>query len=188
VDAVALLGFGSDGHPGLDEIAHLVQIPKAAETLKIPFILAGAVADARGFVAALALGADGVLMGTRFLTAKECLVHPRIRERLLQADETDTVIVGVTHGFPGRRLINKPALEALELEKKGAPLEEVIKVLAGEKAYNALIEGDIDGGAFGCGQVIGIIHEILTAKEIIEEIISEATSIIGRLRSLAAKA
>ena len=103
-------------------------------------------------------------------------------------DETDTVLVDVTHGIPARRIKSKAALEALDLEKKGAPLEEIVKVLSGERVFKAFTEGDIDGGAFGCGQVIGIIHEILTAQEIIEGIISEAASIIGCLGSLAAKA
>ena len=187
VDAVALLGFGADGHPGLDEITHLVLVPKAAETLKIPVVAGGGISDARGFVAALVLGADAVLMGTRFLTAKECPIHPRIREWLLKAEETDTVLVNVTHGMPARRIINRTAQEVLELEKSGASLEEIIKVMSGERAYKAWTEGDIDGGAFGCGQVIGLIHEILTAKEIVEGIISEATNIISRLGSLAAK-
>jgi nitronate monooxygenase len=184
-DAVAILGFGADGHPGLDEITHMAQIPKAAESLRIPVIMAGGIADARGFLAALSLGAEGVLMGTRFLTAKECPIHSNIRERLLQAQETDTVLVDATHGLPSRALKNKNALEILELEKKGASLEEILKLRSGERAAKAWKEGDIDGGSFGCGQVIGIIHEILTVKEIIEGIINEANAIIERLCSLA---
>ncbi|MFC1864542.1 NAD(P)H-dependent flavin oxidoreductase [Chloroflexota bacterium] len=184
VDAVALLGYGSDGHPGMDEISLLVQIPKAAETLKIPIIMAGSIADARGFVAALALGADGVLMGTRFLLAKECPIHANIKEWLLKAEETDTVMVNTTYGNPARRIINKTALEVLEMEKKGASLEEIVKVLSGERSFKAWTEGDIDGGAFGCGQVIGIIHDILPAKEIVENIINEAKLIMQRLHNI----
>ncbi len=184
-DAVAILGFGADGHPGLDEITHMVQVPKAVESLKIPVIMAGGIADARGFVAALSLGAEGVLMGTRFLTTKECPIHPKIKEWLLQAQETDTVLVDVTHGLPSRELKNKNALEILELEKRGASLEEILKLRSGARAAKAWREGNIDGGSFGCGQVIGIIHEILTAKEVIEGIINEASTIIERLRSLA---
>ncbi len=184
VDVVALLGFGSDGHPGMDEISHLVQIPKAAETLKIPVIVAGSIAEARGFVAALALGADGVLMGTRFLTAKECPIHPRIRKWLLQAQETDTVMVNMAYGNPARRIRNKTAEEVLELEKQGASLEEILKLLSGARAFKAWTEGDIDGGAFGCGQVIGLINEILPAKEIIDRIINEAKLVIQRLHNI----
>ncbi|MFC2052536.1 NAD(P)H-dependent flavin oxidoreductase [Chloroflexota bacterium] len=186
VDVAALLGFGSDGHPGMDEISLLVQIPKAVETLKIPVLVAGSIADARGFVAALALGADGVLMGTRFLTAKECPIHSKIREWLLQAEETDTILVNTTYGNPARRIRNRTALEILELEKQGASLEEILKLLSGARAFRAWTEGDIDGGAFGCGQVIGIIHEILPAKEIVGRIISEAGLIMQRLRNLEA--
>jgi len=184
-DAVAILGFGADGHPGLDEISHMVNVPKAVESLKIPIIMAGGIADARGFIAALSLGAEGVLLGTRFLTTKECPIHPNIRERLLQAQETDTVMVDVTHGVPSRRWRNKITLEALEAEKKGASLEEMIEFLSGERAAKALREGDVEGGCFGCGQVIGIIHEIVTVKEVIEGIINEASAIIERLRLLA---
>ncbi len=185
VDAVAILGFGADGHPGLDEITHLVQIPKALETLKIPVIAAGAIADGRGFVAALSLGAEAVLMGTRFLTARECPIHPNIREWLLRADENDTILVDTFHGLPGRWIKNKTAFDILDLQKKGAPQEEILELRSRERADKALREGDIDGGHVGCGQVIGIIHEILTAKEIIEGTISEAKRIIGRLGSLA---
>jgi nitronate monooxygenase len=181
VDAVAILSFGADGHPGQDEIAPLVQIPMAAETLSIPIIAAGSIADARGFVAALALGADAVLMGTRYLTAKECPIHNNIRDRLLQAEETDTVIVGGGYGLPSRRLKNKPALEAVALEKEGAPLEEVVKVMSGERAAVAWREGEVDGGVFGCGQVIGLINDIRSAKEITERIIDEAKTLIAKL-------
>ncbi len=186
VDAVAILGYGSDGHPGLDEISHLVIIPKAVQTLKIPVIVAGGIADGRGLVAALALGAEGVLMGTRFLTAKECsFIHPIIRDWLVKAQETDTIMVDVTHGIPARRAKTKASLKAVELEKSGAPLEEILNIISGPGVHKALMEGDLDAAAFGCGQVIGLIDEILPAKEIIDRMISEATSIIGRLGSLA---
>ena len=185
VDAVAILGFGSDGHPGLDEISHMVQVPKAVESLKIPVIMAGGVADGRGFAAALSLGAEGVLMGTRFVTTKECPAHPKIKEWLLQAQETDTVLLGVAQGRPFRAIKNKNALEIMELEKRGANIEERLKLRSGERAAKAWREGDIDEGSFGCGQVIGIINEIVTVKEAIEEIVNEASTIIERLRSLA---
>ncbi len=184
VDAVAILGFGADGQPGLDEITHLVQVPKAAEALKIPVIAAGAIADARGFVAALALGADAVLMGTRFLTARECPIHPRIREWLLQAEETDTVLVDIAHGNPSRTIKNKTAMGIIELEKRGASLEEILKLRSGQRTAKAWKEGNIDDGSFACGQVIGLINEILTAREIIEGIIGEAQTIVARLDSL----
>jgi nitronate monooxygenase len=185
VDAVAMLGFGADGHPGPAEITHLVQVPQAVEKLGIPVIAAGGIADARGFVASLALGADAVLMGTRFLTAQECSIHPRTRERLLQAEETDTVLVNVTLGLPGRSLKTKTALDVLELEKKGAPPEEILRPQSGRRAAKAWTEGDVDGATLGCGQVIGLVHEILTAQEIVDGIISEARGIIDRLESLA---
>ncbi|MFC1990322.1 NAD(P)H-dependent flavin oxidoreductase [Chloroflexota bacterium] len=184
VDVVALLGFGSDGHPGMDEISLLVQIPKAVDTLKIPVLVAGSISDARGFMAALAMGADGVLMGTRFLTASECPIHPKIREWMLKAQETDTVMVNTLYGNPARRIRNKTAEEVLELEKQGAPLEEILKLLSGVRAFKAWTEGDIDGGAFGCGQVIGLINEILPTKEIIDRIINESKLITQRLNDL----
>lgn len=187
VDAISLLGYGADGHPGINEISHLVQIPKAVQTLKIPVIAAGAIADARGFVAALALGADGVLMGTRFLTAQECPIHPKIREWLLQAEETDVILVGAAYGDPSRAIKNKLALEVLEMEKRGAPVEETIPLRSGQRASQAFREGDIEGAVFHCGQVIGIIDEILSAREIIDRMIGEAQTIIARLDSLADK-
>src|SRR4030042_4316259 len=173
VDAVALLGFGANGHPGLDEISHFVQIPRAVEVLEIPVIMAGAIASAKGFIAALALGAEGVLMGTRFLTTKECPIHPKIRERLLQAQETDTVLVDVAHGFPARALKNKHPLEILELEKRGTPFEEILQLRSGQRTAKAWREGYIDDASLPCGQVIGIIHQILTVEEVIKGIIDE---------------
>ncbi len=187
VDAVVILGSGADGHPSVEEISLLVQVPKAVATLKIPVIAAGGIADARGFVAALALGADAVLMGTRFLTAQECPIHPRIREWLLQAEETDVVLVDVTHGNPSRTMRNKTATAIIELEKRGAPIEEILPLLSGQRTAKAWKEGDIDGGSFGCGQVIGLINEILTAREIIERMVNEAQAIIARLDSLVDK-
>ncbi|MFC1885699.1 NAD(P)H-dependent flavin oxidoreductase [Thermodesulfobacteriota bacterium] len=184
VDVVALLGFGSDGHPGMDEISLLVQIPKAVDTLKIPVLVAGSISDARGFMAAMAMGADGVLMGTRFLAADECPIHPKIRERLVQAQETDTVLVNTLYGNPARRIRNRTAEEVLEIEKQGASLEEILKLLSGVRAFKAWTDGDIDGGAFGCGQVIGLIDEILPAKEIIDRIINESKLIMQRLDDL----
>ena len=187
-DAVTILGMEAAGHPGQEEVGTMVRIPIACDTVKIPVIAGGGIGDARGFIAALAMGADAVLMGTRFLTAEECPIHPKIRDWLLKSEEIDTVLVNTTHGIPARRIMNRTAQEVLEMEKEGAPLEDIVKVMSGERAYKAWTEGDIDGGAFGCGQVIGLVNEILPAKEIIDKIISEATAIIRRLESLTPKA
>lgn len=185
VDAIVLIGFGAGGHPGRDEVTHFVLVPKAAKKLKVPILLGGNIADGAGFAAALALGADGVLIGTRFVLAEECHIHQRLRDQYLAAEELDTIVVNQLYGQPARRIKNKTALEIVELEKQGAPLEGIVKLLSGARGYKAWTEGDTDLGALGCGQVIGLIEDVLPAKQIIERIINEANDIVSRLYKVA---
>jgi nitronate monooxygenase len=177
-DAVSVIGGESGGNPGPDDVSTLVVVRAALEKVKIPIIAGGGFADAAGFVAALALGADGVLMGTRFMATQECTAHPRFKEWLLNAKETDTVIVPSSSSIPLRALRNKATLKAMEMEKRGASLEELFTITAGENALRVYFQGDLDAGTVGCGQVVGIIHDIPTAKELIDRIIQGAEEII----------
>ncbi|MFC2005504.1 NAD(P)H-dependent flavin oxidoreductase [Chloroflexota bacterium] len=184
VDAVTILGTEAAGHPGMEDVTSLVRIPIAVDAVKIPVIAGGGIADARGFVAALALGAEGVLMGTRFLTSKECNVHPKAREWLLQLGEVDTILVQRSLKNTERVVRTEFTEKILEMEGKGATLEELLPLISGQRGRSAYITGDTSNAKISTGQVVGLIHNILSVKEIIEGIISEAKPILQRLQSI----
>lgn len=180
-DIVEIVGFECGGHPSKENIGSLVLIPQAVDAVKIPVIAGGGIADARGFVAALALGAEGVVMGTRFLATKECLIHPNFKKRLVEAQSTDTMLALSTLIDPIRVLRNELMTRVDELEKKGAPSEQIIPLVAGQKSLKAIESGDVEGAMLACGQVVGLIHDIPTVKELIDRIMEEATTIYERL-------
>jgi nitronate monooxygenase len=186
-DAVTIVGFECGGRPGMDDVTSLVLIPKAAESLKIPVVAGGGIADGRGFLAALALGAEGVVMGTRFVATQECPAHPRIKEWFVRASETDTVIIHRSIKSAARVVKNKAAEKTLSLEQKGASLEELMTALGGRITDNAYQEGTVDGAVIGCGQCVGLIHEIKSVKEVIEDTIQEAQSILQKLNAMKEK-
>jgi nitronate monooxygenase len=183
-DAVTIVGFECGGHPGMDDVTSLVLIPTVASSLRIPVIAGGGIADARGFLAALALGADGVLMGTRFVATQECPAHPKIKEWLVKARETDTMVIQRSIRNAARAIKNKAAKKTLSMEEKGASLEELLTVISGQIGQKALLEGDREGAIIACGQCVGLIHEIKSVKQVIEEMIQGAQSILQRLNSL----
>ena len=183
-DAATILGVEAAGHPGEEDVTSLVRIPIAADAVKIPVIAGGGIADARGFVAALALGAEGVLMGTRFLASKECDIHPKIKEWLLQLQETDTMLIQRSIRNTSR-VVKTPFTEKiLEMEQKGATLEELLPLISGERGRNAYLTGDVNDATMSVGQAVGLIHDIPSVKEIIERIINEAKLIVQRLHNL----
>ena len=179
-DAVSIIGYECGGHPGPDDTSSLVLVRATVEAVKIPVIAGGGFADAQGFVAALALGADGVLMGTRFMATKECPAHPRFKEWLLSARETDTLITQRSIRAPSRNLRNEPALKVLEMESRGATLEELLTVTRGENSQLVYFGGELNAGVAECGQVVGLIHDIPTVKEVIDGIITGAEEIIKK--------
>ena len=181
VDAVTIVGFECAGHPGMDDVTSLILVPLTADAVKIPVVAGGGFCDARSFVAALALGADGVMMGTRFVATHECIAHPKIKEWLAKAKETDTTLIDRSLGLPMRVVKNKPAEKALEMDKRGASLEELLTVISGELGRKAWMEGDIDAGVVSLGMAVGRIHEIASVKKIISDIIEEAKAICKRL-------
>jgi nitronate monooxygenase len=181
VDAVVILGCEGAGHIGMNNIASLVLIPRAVEELKIPVIAAGGICDARSFVAALALGAEGVLMGTRFMATHECPLHPKVKEWLIRTQETDTMLIQQSIRNTARVLKNKPAERTLEMEAEGATLEELIPTISGLKEKELFETGELDAGIFHCGQGVGLIHEITSVKEAIDDIINGARSICQNL-------
>lgn len=180
-DAVSIVGFEAAGHPSMEDVTSLVRIPMAVDAVNIPVIAAGGIGDARGFVAALALGAEGVLMGTRFVATKECACHPKIKDWLLQLQETDTMLIQRSIKNAERAVITGYSRRILDMEEKGATLEELIPLISGEKQKAAYESGDIDSAVMTFGQVVGLIHDIPSIGELIERIINEARLIGERL-------
>ncbi|MFC2022269.1 NAD(P)H-dependent flavin oxidoreductase [Chloroflexota bacterium] len=179
-DAVSIIGYECGGSPGPDETSSLILVRATVDTVKIPVLAGGGFADAQGFVAALALGADGILMGTRFMATQECPAHPRFKEWLLSAKETDTLITQRSIRHPLRNLRNEPALKVLEMESQGATLEELLTIIGGENTQRVYFEGELNAGLAACGQAVGLIHDIPTVKEVIDGIIEGAEEIIKR--------
>ena len=185
VDIVSIVGFEAGGHPGMEDATSLVRIPIAVDAVKIPVVAAGGIGDARGFVAALALGAEGVLMGTRFMASKECPLHPKIKEWLLQLGETDTMIIQRSIKNAERVARTDYTQKILEMEEKGATLDELLPLLSGNKQKAAYASGNVSDAVMSIGQVVGLIHEIPSVREIIEGMVSEAKLISQRLYNIA---
>ncbi len=177
VDAVTTVGYECAGHPGMDDVTSLILVPLTVDAVKIPVIAGGGFCDARSFIAALALGADGVVMGTRFVATHECIAHPKVKRLLIRARETETVLIDRSIGLPMRVIKNRPAEKAMEMDKRRASLEELLTVISGELGRKAWLEGDIDAGVISLGMAIGRINEIQSVKEVIQSIIEEASSI-----------
>ncbi len=184
VDAVTVGGAEQGGHLGMQSVGTLVLTPLAADALTIPVVAAGGIADGRGFLSALMSGAEGVTIGTRFVATKECPAHPDLKEWLLRAGETDTVSVQHSIGDPRRALKNKATEKVLELEQKGASLEDLLPLIGGDGYKKVVLEGDLDAGIAQCGQAVGMIEDTPTVKELIDRIIGDAQSLKDRLTSL----
>jgi NAD(P)H-dependent flavin oxidoreductase YrpB (nitropropane dioxygenase family) len=184
VDAVTIVGFEEGGNPGMDDVPTSVLVPIAVDSVEIPVIAAGGIGGARGFVAALALGAEGVVMGTRFMMSQECPLHPKIKEWLLGVTERDTLMIMRSINNPERVARTGFAQSILEMEEKGTSLEELLPVISGLRQREALEKGDADEVMLPCGQVIGLIHEIPSVRDIIESIIGEARLIGQRLNNV----
>ncbi len=181
-DAVSVDGFECGGHPGEDDIPNFILLPRAAESLKIPFVASGGMADGRSLVAALALGAEGINMGTRFIATQEAPVHEKVKQAIVDASELDTRLVMRPLRNTERVLRNAAVDRLLEKERAlGADLkfEDIIEEVAGVYP-RIMLEGDMEAGAWSCGMVAGLIHDIPTVKDLIDRIMREAEGIIYR--------
>jgi nitronate monooxygenase len=183
-DAVSVDGFECGGHPGEDDVPNMILLPRAAEELNIPFVASGGMADGRSLVAALALGADGMNMGTRFIATKEAPVHQNVKRAIVAASELDTRLVMRPLRNTERVLANAGVERLLKIEReKGSALkiDDIHDQIAG--VYPTIMrDGDMDAGAWSCGMVVGLIRDVPSVKELIDRIISEAELIIrGRL-------
>jgi nitronate monooxygenase len=180
-DAISLTGFEAAGHPGEDYVPNLVLVPAAVEKLNIPVVANGGFVDGRGLVAALALGAEGVAMGTRFLMTREAPMPDTVKARYLAATERDTALICRSIGDSTRVLKNALTEQILELEKSGNPSHDELMVLASSQRWvEAAMRGDPDDGAYAAGMGVGLIHEIPTCAELVSRIIAEARTIIGQ--------
>lgn len=179
-DAASVDGFECGGHPGEDDIPNMILLPRAADELKIPFVASGGMADGRSLVAALAMGAEGINMGTRFIATLEAPVHENVKQAIVAASELDTRLV-MRPLRNTERVLNNPVVERL-LEKERAlgdniSFEDILEDVVGVYP-KVMTEGKVDAGAWSCGMVAGLIHDIPTCEELIARIMSEAEEII----------
>ena len=185
-DAVSVDGFECGGHPGEDDIPNFILLPRAADELDIPFVASGGMADARSLVAAMALGAEGMNMGTRFIATQDAPVHENVKQAIVNASELDTRLImrSLTNT---ERVLNNPAVERLVAKEKelgdALKFEDIVDEVAGVYP-KVMIDGEPEAGAWSCGMVAGLISDVPTVQELIDSIMSEADSIIqSRLQS-----
>ena len=174
-DAVVAEGNESGGHIG--ELTTMTLVPQVVDAVHIPVIAAGGIADGRGFAAAFMLGAEAVQMGTRFVVAKESIVHPNYKERIIKAKDIDSEVTGRSTGHPIRVLRNQMSREYLKMEKEGAGLEE-LEVLTLGSLRKAVMDGDVKGGSLMAGQIAGLVKQENTCAEIIDEIMEHAEKLL----------
>lgn len=173
-DAVIAAGIEEGGHPLNDDVTTMVLLPRIAESVKIPVIATGGIADGRSMAAALSLGADGILMATRFIATRECQVHDSIREELIKRQEHETTLICKSLGLQGRALKNELTQKILAMEEKNSTIEEIFPLLAGKRASKAWETGEVNHAALMVGQSIGLIKEVTTCKELIQTMVREA--------------
>jgi len=188
VDAISIDGFECAGHPGEDDIPGLILIPAAADKVKIPMIASGGFGDARGLVAALALGAEGINMGTRFMATKESPIHENVKQQMVLNDERATDLIFRTMHNTSRVAKNAISQQVVAMEKEGAKFEDVRELVAGTRGRVVYETGDPDHGIWSAGMVQGLIHDIPTCEALIHRIVREAEEIIsGRLAGMVGK-
>jgi len=178
VDAISIDGFECAGHPGEDDTPGLILIPTAADKVKIPMIASGGFGDGRGLVAALALGAEGINMGTRFMATRESPIHQLIKERIVANDERETELIFRTMRNTSRVAKNAVSTKVVAMEKEGAKFEDIRELVAGARGKMVYATGDADEGIWSAGQVQGLIHDIPTCAELVSRIVRDAEAII----------
>ena len=181
-DAVSVDGFECGGHPGEDDVPNFILLPRAADELEIPIVASGGMADGRSLVAALALGADAINMGTRFMATQEAPCHPNVKEALLKATELDTRLVMRPLRNTERVLNNNAAQKLLEKERslgENIQIDDVLDEVSGVYP-KVMVDGEMEAGVWSCGMVVGLINDIPSCKDLIERTMSEAKSILDK--------
>jgi NAD(P)H-dependent flavin oxidoreductase YrpB (nitropropane dioxygenase family) len=180
-DVITVVGYENGGATGKLDIGTLVLVPRVVDAVHVPVIGGGGVADGRGFLAVLALGAQGVIVGTRLLITQEAPIHDNLKQALLSASELDTMLIMRSIGATHRVWINEAANKCAELEASQADLPEILTVVAGEKAKKMYEKGELDLGVISCGQCVGLGYDIPTVRELFERITGEATDRVHQL-------
>ncbi len=175
--AVIAAGIDEGGHPLNDNVGTMVLTPRIRESVTIPVIAAGGIADGRGLAAALSLGADGVMMASRFINTYECKCHQKVKDELINRQEYETTIYGATTVLQGRALKNSLLAKILEIEARHGTLEELQPLLSGNRQTSVWEEGDIDAGLIGVGQSIGLIKDVTSCQELLDRMVKEAKTI-----------
>jgi nitronate monooxygenase len=179
VDAISMDGFECAGHPGEDDVPNLVLLPAAADVISIPMIASGGFADARGLVAALALGCEGMNMGTRFMATREAPIHQNVKEAIVAADERSTALILRSMRNTSRVFGNSVAKRAVEMEREGKTIAEIGPIVTGQKGRVVYETGDLEHGIWSAGTSMGLIRDIPTCRELVEGIVSEAERLIA---------
>jgi nitronate monooxygenase len=180
VDAISIDGFECAGHPGEDDIPGLILIPAAADKISVPILASGGFGDGRGLVAALALGADGINMGTRFCATVEAPIHDGIKQAIVANDERATELLFRSYRNTARVAKNMVAVEAVRIEREGNPFEAISHLVKGTRGREGLVSGDPEHGIWTAGMVQGLIHDVPTVKDMIDRLVSEAEEIIAK--------
>ncbi len=185
IDAISIDGFECAGHPGEDDIPGLILIPAAADKVKIPMLASGGFGDGRGLAAALALGAEGINMGTRFCATKEAPIHDGIKQAIVDNDERATELMFRSYRNTARVAKNSVAAEAVRIEREGNPFEAIAHLVKGARGREGLLNGDPEHGIWSAGLVQGLIHDVPSVKDLVDRIVADAEKIIsGRMRGM----
>jgi len=182
-DAIYAAGIEEGGHPLSDDVTTMILTPKLAEKLSIPVVAVGGIADGKSMAAALTLGAEGVMMATRFVASDECQVHQNIKQEMVDRQENDTALICKSIGLQGRAIKNQIVDEILQAEAKGASLQELAPMITGKRCEDAWSEGNIDVAPMMMGQSVGRVYDIKPVKQIIEDMVAEAKDQLGRIQS-----
>jgi NAD(P)H-dependent flavin oxidoreductase YrpB (nitropropane dioxygenase family) len=183
-DGVYAAGIEEGGHPLDDDVTSMVLIPRIVESVKIPVVAVGGIADGRTMAAALTLGAQGVMMASRFIATKECEVHENIKNELVRRQEFETILFGKSIGLQGRALKNKVIGEILSVESKGGGVKELIPLMGGERIKEAWEGGNVESAPLMVGQSIGLIQKVLTCQELLDTMAQEAAACLARTRQM----
>jgi NAD(P)H-dependent flavin oxidoreductase YrpB (nitropropane dioxygenase family) len=179
-DGIYAAGIEEGGHPLNDDVTTMVLTPRLAETLKIPVVTVGGIADGRTMAAAMVLGASGVMMASRFIATKECEVHDNIKQELVKRQEFETILYGQSTGLQGRGLKSKVIEKIMEIEARQGGLDELIPLMSGLKVKEAWENGDVDYAPLMVGQSIGLIKDVPTCKELLDRMAKEAEEHLAR--------
>ena len=183
-DGIYAAGFEEGGHPLKDNVPTMLLTPRIVDSVKIPVVTTGGIADGRSLAAALTLGAQGVMMASRFVVTKECQVHENIKKELLKRQEFDTTLFGRSMGLQGRGLLNQALREVIAIEERGGGLQELIPLMAGDRIKRAWETGDIEYAPLMVGQSIGLINDIPTCKELLDRMGREAGEILHKTNTM----